>query len=341
MDFFQHINPPEGTLHLVAQQDDVFINRYKALSKLPQTELAGNFPALIGEYKDWQQYIKDAIEHDARPSLELIKANHHLATWESHLKIKQVSSFPLSIAIGITDVCNANCNFCAYVPERVTNKKVELEQIKRADWLKFCRSFRPNGSSLGEPFAHPDITEILEAVKNNAPYIWMDSLTNGSLLTPKINTVIAGFMQYLYISINAVTQKSYESTMQPLKWKTLLKNLENLNQIKEKMGTHLPQLGAGYVCHVGNLEELLLMPKFLNDWGFVALNVNQMLPPPPFAKSKNPLMTFADSIHNVPERANEVFRIVEQECESYKIRLHKPLPSLELLKSRNVQKQCS
>jgi wyosine [tRNA(Phe)-imidazoG37] synthetase (radical SAM superfamily) len=313
---------------------DPFVARYRALPKRPSTRAVGNFPALLGDYESWKSFIADAVDQDARPSPELIKANWMLAAWETHLRIAKVSSFPVSVGVGVTDVCNARCSFCAYVPERVANRKMTLEQFERADWLKFSRNFRPNGSGLGEPFAHSQIAEILAAIRRNAPFIWMDSITNGSLLRGKVLDAIVAFVQYLYVSVNAARAETYEKTMRPLKWDTLMRNLEDLKAAKARAGTDLPRLRAGYVCHVHNLEEVLELPRLLKSLGFEELNVNQMLVPPQFSSADVPLMDIRDSIHTIPERADRVFRALEIEMRQQGLKLMKPLPSLKVLRSQ-------
>ena len=316
---------------------DPFVARYHELPKRPRTRAYGNFPALTGNYDDWKSFIIDAVDQDARPSPELIKANTMLAAWEAHLRIGKVASFPVSVALGVTDVCNARCSFCAYVPERVSNQKATLQQFERADWLKFSRSFRPNGSGLGEPFAHSQITEILLAVRRHAPFIWMDSITNGSLLKGRVLDAIVGFVQYLYVSVNAARAETYEKTMRPLKWDNLMRNLEDLKAAKARANTDLPRLRAGYVCHVHNLEEVVEMPLLLKNLGFEAINVNRMLVPPPFSSADVPLMDLRDSIHTVPERADRIFRELEVECRRHGIALMKPLPTLEMIRSEKAE----
>jgi MoaA/NifB/PqqE/SkfB family radical SAM enzyme len=97
-----------------------------------------------------------AVEEDYPPSHELIMANEQLAAWEAVLGVDRVSSFPVTVSVALTEVCNARCSFCAYVPERVAKEHVTLAEVQRADWLKFCKTFTPNGGGLGEPFAHPE-----------------------------------------------------------------------------------------------------------------------------------------------------------------------------------------
>ncbi len=106
--------------------------------------------------------------------------------------------------------------FCAYVPERVATERVTLADVQRADWLKFCKTFTPNGGGLGKPFAHPEIVELLETVRVIAPFVKISIFSNGSLLRPEAVRAVTGFVDVPKISLNASCKKTYEETMSPL-----------------------------------------------------------------------------------------------------------------------------
>ncbi|WP_444946760.1 radical SAM protein [Microbulbifer sp. VTAC004] len=308
---------------------DPFIKRFHAINKDIRTRTYGNFPPLRGNYEDWKSFIEDAVAEDAKASFELIEANQILAAWETALGIGKVSSFPISISASITDICNARCNFCAYLPERVSNQKLSFDQFQKANWLKFCRAFRPNGGGLGEPFAHPKILEILEQLRETAPYLSLGSVTNGSIMRPEVADIVAQYFSYLYVSVNAARKETYEWTMAPLKWERFVDNMDRLNDLKQRHGRERPWLRAGYVVHSGNLDELPELPALLRRFGFKDLNVNPMVPPPQYGR--NQLLTEEASIFKIPHRADHVFRQLEQECAIHGIALSKALPSLKKL----------
>lgn len=313
-------------------EQDQFVARFHAMPKdVTIARAAANFPALRGNYDDWRQFIRDAVEHDAAPSKELIAANEMLAAWEAHLGVGKVDSFPVTAGFVLTDVCNARCSFCPYVPERVTNSRLTLDKLERADWLKFCKNFTPNGGGLGEPFAHSQILEVLRIFKRNAPYINFGGITNGSLLRDEVIEELVGYASYLYISMHAARKETYEETLKPLKWNRLIANLEKLSAAKSDRNALIPRLRCGYVVHAYNVEELPELPHLLRDLGFMDLNVNPMMPPPP--SDSRPLFTKHDSIYTVPEIADHAFRRLEEECARYEIPLVKPLPSLVLLRA--------
>jgi hypothetical protein len=319
--------PPSAAALLLRSLDPAFQLIYSHVERGAAIDL----PALRGGYEVWKAYIERAVREGAPASRELILANEQLAAWEAHLGIGRVASFPVTISVNLTEVCNARCSFCAYTPERVAAGRIKLEQIARADWLKFCKTFTPNGGGLGEPFAHSEIVEILEAIRKMAPYIKISIISNGSLLHDKAIAAITGFVDCLKISISAAKQETYERTMSPLKWDRTLSNLRRLRDEKQRRNTALPMLRAGYVLHTENVDELPQFPALIHALGFSELYVNVMNPPLPIASRQ--LMTRAQSVFNVPDVAAVRVAEMEAECARLGLRLIKRLPNFETARS--------
>jgi MoaA/NifB/PqqE/SkfB family radical SAM enzyme len=316
--------------HIPTAATDPFVARFAAMDKSIRLPKRGHIPALKGSYEAWRSFILDAVTEDALPSRELIWANYQLAAWEAHLSIGKVASFPVSFSAALTDICNARCNFCAYAPERVTEKTLSLESVRRSDWLKFSRLFRPN-AQLGEPFAHPQAVEVFQAIRERAPFLDLASITNGSLLRQREIELVAGNFSLLYVSVNATSKATYEKVMPPLKWERLIDNFMGLKEAKARLKTVLPRLDAGYVLSTHNLDDLPALPELLHRLGFGRVNIKPMNPPPRCSTS-NVLLTPDDSVFTVPERAAAIFKETEQEAARYGIELVRPLPSLEIMR---------
>ena len=284
----------------------------------------GDSRVLAGTYEQWRDLIADAVRNDAPPSPELIYANEMLSNWESFLKIGKVSSFPVTASVNLTDVCNARCSFCAYVPERVSSERVTLDQVRRADWLKFCRTFTPNGRGLGEPFAHPQICEILELIRELAPFIRISIISNGSIMRDRAIDAIVGFVDVLKISLNATRKETYEATMHPLKWDATMENLRRIRDAKQQAGVDRPYMRAGFVMHRHNMDEMPELPALARELGFTDIFVNTMSPPPSSPSRK--LMTKDDSVYRVPELAAERLSELQRNCRLYDIGIADDLP---------------
>jgi len=276
-----------------------------------------------GHYEHWKNIVEEAVRTNAPPSPDLIEANVNLGDWEAYLGIGKVSSFPVNLHVTITDVCNARCGFCGYSPDISTNRRLKVEDIERADWLKFCRQLNPNGG-LNEPLSHPQIAELLEAVRRQAPFVEMGMTTNASLMSDRLINVIVAYFKRMIVSLNAARKETYEATMPPLKWDKTIDNLRRLRDAKRSQKTDLPTVVASVVTHRHNLEELPELPELLKELDIEGLRIQPMAVR--MMATDRQLMTDAETIQSVPRLANWSFRALEANCDKFGIRLTHALP---------------
>ncbi len=289
----------------------------------PSSDRFGEFPRPSGTYKKAKAKMEEALRTNAPPSPKLIKINTHLNKWESYLGIGRVSSFPVVLNAAINDVCNARCLFCPYDPKEASPARIKIEDLKNASWLKFVRTFRPNGA-LAEPLSHPEITDILGLVREMAPYIELSLTTNASLMTPQLIETIAGFVSTMRISLNAARKESYEILMTPLKWEQTIDNLKRLEAAKIRLGTDKPRLIGSYVLNNHNLDELPELPALLSSLGMSTVSVVEMFIPPQFNSRK--VFSKDDAVQADKEHIQQVYSKFRNECERYGISLTSPLP---------------
>ena len=124
----------------------------------------------------------------------------------------------------LTSACNVKCIFCSH-PQNPRDVEVygighrSLEEVERT--LAFISSERKIviGESVtrimeGEPFLHPQITEILQMIRARFPKTPMQITTNGTLLADSLLDLLENLGQIeLYISLNSVTQRGRELLM--------------------------------------------------------------------------------------------------------------------------------
>ncbi|MFC1634594.1 radical SAM protein [Planctomycetota bacterium] len=216
--------------------------------------------------------IMQAVESCAKGTQTMRDANSALCRWEARQGIRSPQSFPISVWLGVTDICNARCRFCRYCPEVVEKYKVEINQFKKLDWLRFVTRLYLH-CGLGEPFAHPRIAELLGHCRENFPALSIRTSTNGSLLSESLNKIIAGYMTSVNISINAAIRETYERTMPPLKWNETINNLRMLHKEKKRLGTDKPEVNMTYVAHFENIKELPKLPALAASLGVHQIGV--------------------------------------------------------------------
>ncbi len=285
-------------------------------------------PEPPGTYETALADMEHALEHDLPPSPRLIQINNRLAAWEAYLKIGKVKSFPSILHVALNDICNARCAFCIYSPERSTGKFVSAEDIRRAKWLKYVQAFFPN-AGLSEPLVHPEITDILETVRENAPYINMHMTTNLSLLNDRLISSFVGHLSVLIVSLNAASRDTYEFLMPPLKWATVTANIRATVKAKQAANARLPEIQAGYVLNRHNFQELPTLPAVLSDLGVFATRIIEFAVPGPIASRK--LLSFEDRIPNDRSAIEDVFGRFRHHCEAYGVKLTHPLPAIQHL----------
>lgn len=233
--------------------------------------------------------------------------------WEAQLGISEVSSFPYTVAFPLTDVCNARCAFCAYIPERVIGRSTGIREFEQLDWLKFVSSLNLN-CGLGEPLIHPDFAEILAFLRRVAPHLRMSLISNASKLTPKSVDAMVGYLGYLKASINATRKETYERTMK-ISWDDTITGLKRLRNRKEELGSLLPRVRLSFVLHRENLDEILEAPALAKDVGAQSLNLFNMVPVQQrWSDRYDRLMTSDDVIENDYEHSLSVMRQFKEEC---------------------------
>lgn len=286
-------------------------------------ERRGELVRPSGTYELAKAKMDEAIRTNAEPSAKLIRMNTHLNRWEAYLGIGKVSSFPVVINAAINDVCNARCLFCPYDPEVATHGRIKLENLRNATWLKFVSRFRPNGA-LAEPLSHPEITEVMEVVRTNAPFIDLALTTNASLMTPRLADAIAGYVSTMRLSLNAARKDTYEYLMAPLKWEKTLDNLRRLQDAKERLNTSKPIITASYVLNKHNFDELPDLPSVIASVGITTAAVVEMYIPPSLNSRK--VFTAQDTVQVSSEKIKSVYSDFYKECKIHNVNLISPLP---------------
>lgn len=286
------------------------------------------------DYETCKDFVAAAVRDDAPPSEDLVAANARLVMWEAQLGISEVLSFPYTVAFPLTDVCNARCAFCAYIPERVIGRSTGIREFEQLDWLKFVSSLNLN-CGLGEPLIHPDFAEILAFLRRIAPHLRMSLISNASKLTPKSVDAMVGYLGYLKASINATRKETYERTMK-ISWDDTITGLKRLRDRKEELGSVLPRVRLSFVLHRENLDEILEAPALAKDVGAQSLNLFNMVPVQQrWSDRYDRLMTSDDVIENDYEHSLSVMRQFKQECVRHGISIFGNVPLVDDVTSDN------
>lgn len=285
-------------------------------------------PIADWDYETCRDFVRDAVESDAPPSPDLVAANSRLVLWEAQKSIGHVSSFPYTVSMPLTDVCNARCSFCAYIPERVVGRSTGIAEFSRLDWLKFVSSLNLN-CGLGEPLMHKDFSEIVQFVRRVAPHLKMALITNASKLDDRNIDAILDYFSYLKVSMNATTKKTYEATMK-IPWEPTIDGLKRLRDRKAAAGALLPKVRLSFVLHRHNLDEIAEAPFLAQELGADSIALANMVPVQKrWSDRYDRLMTAADVIESDYPHALKVMRRLKDDCARMGVKIFGAVPLVD------------
>lgn len=154
-------------------------------------------------------------------------------------KSGRIKGMPVSLSIEPAAICQLHCPECTLGSQNIerTNKFMDLELYK-----KIINEAAPNLLNLilyfqGEPFLSPTIFEMIHYA--NAKQIFTTTSTNAQAIDKTLaKKIVESGLQKLIISLDGVTQKTYEKyrvggnldkTLQAIKFITEEKKLQNKN----------------------------------------------------------------------------------------------------------------
>ena len=196
-------------------------------------------------------------------SHKLIYHPERVAAWQRGELI-----YPIEMEIGISGACNHRCIFCAvdymeYQP-RMLDTAVLIHNLEILG-QKGLKSIIYAGE--GEPMAHPDAPQIINATKENGIDAAMS--TNGALFTFEKAKECMKSLTWVRYSIAGATDKTYEYIHQCKKGdlQVVLKNMEDAVKVKkdQKLST---TLGAQLLLLPENKDEVVILGKMMREIGF-------------------------------------------------------------------------
>jgi MoaA/NifB/PqqE/SkfB family radical SAM enzyme len=163
---------------------------------------------------------------------------------------------PLFLNLEVTRRCNAHCDFCNCWKEE---NSYELE-----DYLPIIKKFDPLVLSLtgGEPLLRKDIVGIVNRIKTGIPYIYINIITNGRLLSYNLARQLkdAG-LDGLAISLNHLGKRHDEERGCPGLFQYITKLLPELSHIGFK------NLSINTVIMNHNIDDLIPIARWASIYG--------------------------------------------------------------------------
>lgn len=176
---------------------------------------------------------------------------------------------PLILTLLLTYSCNLQCPFCGQNDIRKNKKETDctrlsLHQVEKIlDDAASC-GIRNVNLWGGEPLLHPEIFDIIRAVKER--YMRCFLVTNGTLLEKYAEKIIESRVDFLQLSIDAPAEGHDAVRNCPGLFRRIEAGVKKINALKRVF----PIISSATVIFPGNVRELSALADSASDIGIGA-----------------------------------------------------------------------
>ncbi|HAH31815.1 MAG TPA: radical SAM protein [Elusimicrobia bacterium] len=170
-----------------------------------------------------------------------------------------------------TSNCNLTCRAC--IQRTWSEPQGNMTQVVFNKLLKDLRHF-PHLESVmlggfGEPTAHPDVIQMVAALKETGARVEM--VSNGTLLDAKMaEGLLDARLDRLWISFDGADELNFERARQGARFKEVVGNLKRL---RDKL-----ELGIAFVVSRSNFADLKNLSWLAKKTGAIYVSVSNIIP---------------------------------------------------------------
>ncbi len=164
---------------------------------------------------------------------------------------------PFSLSIEPTTACNLSCPECPSGLKQFTRPTGKLDLNLHQKMIEQVRKsvFYINYYFQGEPFLHPQFLELIKEAKKNK--IYTATSTNAHFITQKkAKEIVQSGLDRLIISIDGLTQKTYENYRVDGELKKVIEGTEHLIEAKKYLKSKTPHLIFQFLAVKPNEHEI-------------------------------------------------------------------------------------
>lgn len=164
---------------------------------------------------------------------------------------------PFSLSIEPTTACNLGCPECPSGLKKFTRPTGKLDLTLHQTMIQQLKRsvFYINYYFQGEPFLHPEFLDLIKEAKRNK--IYTATSTNAHFIDKKkaAEIVVSG-LDRLIISIDGLTQKTYENYRINGQLEKVLNGTKHILQAKKELGSKTPHLIFQFLAVKQNEHEI-------------------------------------------------------------------------------------
>lgn len=175
---------------------------------------------------------------------------------------------PFSISIEPTTACNLGCPECPSGLKKFTRPTGKIDFSVNEKLLNEVGNqlFYINYYFQGEPFLHPQFLELIKQAKKKKMYT--ATSTNAHFITAeKAREIVKSGLDRLIISIDGLTQKTYENYRVHGTLSKVLEGTKNLIEAKKELNSQTPHLIFQFLVVKQNEHEVDAVFKLGNELG--------------------------------------------------------------------------
>jgi MoaA/NifB/PqqE/SkfB family radical SAM enzyme len=172
---------------------------------------------------------------------------------------------PALCNVAVTNSCNATCDFCNFANGKVKRRdlrSINADHFDAALQILYDRGVRYVSFFGGEPLLHPRLSDMiaLSIAKGMGPAL----ITNGWLLSSKLDQLAAAGLKTVYVSIDSPLISEHEAN----------RGLNGLGERIRKATLRMPELGMTALAQVTMsklIDDYRALVPLLQQLGFEAV----------------------------------------------------------------------
>ena len=226
---------------------------------------------------------------------------------------------PKQVQVIVSDLCNQDCNFCAYRMSGYTSNElfvgdsplaasghsnpVRFMDTERAlrlmDEIRALGSLSVQFTGGGEPTVHPHHEMIFSKALANG--LRCALVSNGIKWRPRLFELLPRF-DWVRVSIDAGTAETY-AKIRRVPAAQFARAIGNIETLAKSIGKYPTALGVGYVVTPDNWQELRLGAKVAKEAGAHSLRLSAMFSP----DDERPFIDIYDRVVNDIRHARDLY----------------------------------
>jgi radical SAM protein with 4Fe4S-binding SPASM domain len=198
-------------------------------------------------------------------NLLLLKWSFH---WSRFRKKSTIIGMPFALSIEPTTACNLACPACPSGLKSFTRPTGKLNINEHATWLKELKKsvFYINYYFQGEPFLHRQFLQLIHAAKKEK--IYTATSTNAHFIDlQKAQEIVASGLDRLIISIDGLTQETYESYRINGQLSKVMEGSKAMVKAKKMAKSHTPYLIFQFLVVRANEHQIEQVQAIATDIG--------------------------------------------------------------------------